>query len=90
MSYLVQHPNTWCLQIRVPAVLSGRYGRLIRQDLQTPDRALAQQLAYQLAVAWLGRFSSERLGGVVPLLEGFPPRGPACGGDAGESLGVQC
>jgi integrase len=61
MAYLVLHHEIYWFQIRVPAPLVDRYGsRLIRQNLQTRDRALAQQLAYPLAGHWLMRFSTER------------------------------
>jgi len=60
MPFLISHHGTYWFQIRVPNCLNNRYGRFIRQNLQTSERALAQQLAYQLASTWLNRFSIER------------------------------
>jgi len=60
MPFLISHHGTYWFQIRVPNCLNNRYGRFIRQNLQTSERALAQQLAYQLASTWLSRFSIER------------------------------
>ncbi len=62
MAYLVLHHEIFWFQIRVPAPLVDRYGRLIRQNLQTNNRAQAQQLAHQLAGHWLTRFYAERSG----------------------------
>lgn len=41
MAYLVQHHGTLWFQIRVPRPLTARYGQLVRQNLQTTDRAVA-------------------------------------------------
>lgn len=60
MSYLIYHHGSFWFQIRVPRQLTHRYGQLIRDNLNTNDRTLAQSLAYQLAGQWLGRFSAER------------------------------
>jgi integrase len=61
MSYLVHHHGTYWFQIRVPKPLIARYGQLVRQNLQTTDRAVAQALAFQLAGQWLTRFATERM-----------------------------
>ncbi len=61
MAYLVQHHGTLWFQIRVPRPLAARYGRLVRQNLQTTDRAVAQMLAFQLAGQWLARFTTDKL-----------------------------
>lgn len=61
MSYLVHHHGTLWFQIRVPKPLAARYGQLVRQNLQTTDRAVAQALAFQLAGQWLTRFATERM-----------------------------
>ena len=62
MACLVNHHGTFWFQIAVPAPLVGRYGKLIRQNLQTGDRATAQLIAYQLASHWLGRFAADKFG----------------------------
>jgi len=61
MAYLVSHNGRLWFQIRVPTALIGRYGRLIRTNLQTKDRAVAQPSALQMAGQWLTQFASERL-----------------------------
>jgi len=60
MSFLSFHHGTFWFQIRVPNTLVGRYGRLVRQNLSTSDRGLAQQLGYTLAGQWLSRFGVEK------------------------------
>ena len=60
MSFLSLHHGTYWFQIRVPKTLVGRYGRLVRQNLSTSDRSLAQQLGYSLAGTWLARFGAEK------------------------------
>jgi len=60
MPFLISHHGAYWFQIRVPNCLINRYGHFIRQNLQTNERPLAQQLAYQLASTWLSRFSIER------------------------------
>ena len=57
MRYLTLHHNTLWFQIRVPVSLRARYGTLVRVNLQTADRALAQPLSLRLAAEWLTRFS---------------------------------
>lgn len=61
MAYLVHHHGALWFQIRVPRPLTARHGQLVRQNLQTTDRALAQVLAFQLAGQWLARFAAERM-----------------------------
>lgn len=60
MSYMIHHHGAYWFQIRVPRQLTHRYGPLIRQNLNTSNRALAQSLAFQLAGQWLARFAAER------------------------------
>lgn len=66
MPYLSSHHGSFWFQIRVPAALITLHGRSIRQNLQTTERAVAQQMAYQLASYWLGRFSADRAGVSAP------------------------
>ena len=66
MAYLVSHSGRLWFQIRVPTALIGRYGRLIRTNLQTKDRAVAQPLALQMAGQWLTQFAGERLAAGQP------------------------
>jgi len=60
MSYLIIHHGSFWFQIRVPRPLVPKYGTVIRQNLQTTDRRVAQPLAYQLASHWLTQFTLER------------------------------
>lgn len=66
MPYLVFHRGAYWFQIRVPQALTARYGRLIRQNLQTADPSVAKPLALQLGGQWLQRFTLERQGIVEP------------------------
>lgn len=61
MSYLCIRSGTFWFQIRVPNPLVPRYGKFVRQSLQTNNRSIAQPLALQLAGQWLARFSSEKI-----------------------------
>ena len=61
MSYLVQRHGAFWFQIRVPNPLAPRYGKFIRLNLQTTERAVAQPIALQLAGQWLARFTVEKL-----------------------------
>ncbi len=60
MHYLIAPNGIFRFQIRVPKPLVPVHGQFIRQNLQTRDRALAQQLAYRLANHWTERFDAER------------------------------
>ena len=60
MSYLVQKHGTYWFQIHDPKQLVPRYGKYIRQCLQTSQRSIAQPIALQLAAQWLARFSCEK------------------------------
>lgn len=60
MSYFTYHHNTYWFQLRVPVPLVPRYGRLLRINLQTQERSVAQHQSFQLAGQWLARFQAER------------------------------
>lgn len=77
MPYLVFHHGRYYFQLRVPRSLTDRYGRLIRQNLQTADKAVAQQMACRLASDWIGRFSFERHGLDDAALGRSPDPAPA-------------
>lgn len=67
MPYLLPHHGSFWFQIRVPKHLVPRYGALIRQNLQTNDRRVAQALAYKLASHWLTQFALDtpRVGSIT-------------------------
>jgi len=60
MSYFTYHHNSYWFQLRVPVSLVSRYGRLLRINLQTQERSVAQHQSFQLAGQWLSRFQAER------------------------------
>ncbi len=66
MSYLTFHHGAYWFQIRVPKPLSARYGKLIRQNLQTSDLSVAKPMALQLGAHWLQQFALARQG-ITPL-----------------------
>ena len=82
MSYLTYHHGSYWFQLRVPAPLVTRYGRVLRVHLQTQERCVAQHQAYQLAGQWLARFQAERAdpGQLLPLTPPAisVPFSPAC------------
>lgn len=53
MSCLVYKHGTFWFQIHVPNALVPRYGKFIRQNLQTSERSAVQPIALQLAGQWL-------------------------------------
>ncbi len=59
-TYLQYHHGNFWFQIKVPKSLIGRYSDVVRQNLQTSDRAVAQFQAYQMAGQWLSRFQAEK------------------------------
>ncbi len=69
MSYLTFHHNSYYFQIRVPAPLTERFGKVVRVNLQTADRTEARPIALRLASDWLSRFDAARenvsLGGIA-------------------------
>lgn len=71
MSYFTYHHSSYWFQLRVPVPLVPRYGQLLRINLQTQDRSVAQQQSFQLAGHWLARFQSERTN-TGPLPPPFP------------------
>lgn len=62
MAYLFTRHGTYWFQISVPQPLRPVFGSLIRQNLQTTDRRVAQPLAYRLAAHWMERFACEKVG----------------------------
>ncbi|MFZ4539143.1 tyrosine-type recombinase/integrase [Propionivibrio sp.] len=60
MSYFTYHHSSYWFQLRVPVPLVPRYGRLLRINLQTQERPVAQYQSFQLAGQWLARFQAER------------------------------
>lgn len=90
MSYLVSHHGALYFQIRVPAVLHGRFGRLVRIHLQTSDVAIAKALAIRLAGERLMRFATEREWTDESVAAGHSGSEPLPGGpcaDDGRSTG---
>lgn len=83
MAYTILHNGTYWFQIRVPQNLVSTFGRIIRLNLQTSDRPVAQRLAYRLAGDWLDRFAAARLGvfesagELAPALPALPAPQPA-------------
>ncbi len=61
MLQTILHNGTCCLQIRVPRNLVLSFGRIIRLNLQTFEKASAQRMAYRLAGDRLDRFAAARL-----------------------------
>lgn len=59
-TYLQFHHGSFWFQLKVPKALVARYGNVVRQNLQTGDRAVAQFQAYQMAGQWLSRFQTEK------------------------------
>lgn len=59
-TYLQFHHGSFWFQLKVPKALIARYGNVVRQNLQTGDRAVAQFQAYQMAGQWLSRFQAEK------------------------------
>lgn len=59
-AYLQFHHGSFWFQLKVPKALNARYGNVVRQNLQTGDRAVAQFQAYQMAGLWLSRFQAEK------------------------------
>ena len=95
MAYLVHHHGTLWFQIRVPRPLAARYGQLVRQNLQTTDRAVAQMLAFQLAGQWLTRFATDRMspdGDILASAASWPLRQslPASTGSSPVSTRAVC
>lgn len=83
MSYLVTHHGSYWFRIRVPARHVGCYGRVVRINLQTTERAIARTLSLRLAAEWLSRFCdcaearpTELTAFPPPPDEALPP--PAC------------
>ncbi|MCX9157190.1 site-specific integrase [Niveibacterium sp. 24ML] len=68
MAYLVQHHGTFWFSIRVPVSLQGRFGPVVRVNLQTTDHAFAKPMALRLASEWLSRFDAAR----AEALSGVP------------------
>ncbi len=61
MAYIILHNGTYWFQVRVPRNLILSFGRIIRLNLQTFEKASAQRMAYRLG-DWLDRSAAERLG----------------------------
>jgi integrase len=77
MSYLSYHHGSYWFQLRVPAPLVAKYGRVLRVHLQTQERSVAQHQAYQMAGQWLARFQAERLDSDPPNLSTVANRAPS-------------
>ncbi len=83
MAYLVQHHGTFWFSIRVPVSLQGRFGPVVRVNLQTTDHAFAKPMALRLASEWLSRFDAARAdalsGAPAPVLGSpeFAPSSPS-------------
>lgn len=77
MSYLIFQNGAFWFQVRVPKPLVGRYGSLIRKNLQTNDLAIAKPLALQPAGYWLQRFAALRQGSEQYLHDMFSVDVPA-------------
>ena len=75
MSYLSYHHGSYWFQLRVPALLVAKYGRVLRVHLRTQERSVAQHPAYQMAGQWLERFQAGRLD---PGHLNHPPRQNSC------------
>ena len=75
MSYLSYHHGSYWFQLRVPALLVAKYGRVLRVHLRTQERSVAQHQAYQMAGQWLERFQAGRLD---PGHLNHPPRQYSC------------
>lgn len=58
MRYLTLHHHRYWFQIRVPGRLRGRYGPVVRVNLQTEDPATAKLLSLHLAAEWLTKFAA--------------------------------
>ena len=67
MSYVISHHGALWFQIRVPSRLESRFGKIVRVNLQTCDRATARVLALRLASEWLNRFQDANLLEAVPV-----------------------